>query len=670
MPFPLWAKKRVEELRNIIEYHNYRYYVLDDPEISDAEYDRLFKELLELEDKYPELRDPASPTQKIGGKPLSKFEEFRHSIPMYSLDNAFSLDELKEFCIRIEKTLKQKDIDYWVEVKLDGLAVELVYSKGRFVAGGTRGDGEIGEDITANLKTVKNLPLKLRGDFPVYLEVRGEVVLFKKDFYKLNNDQVAKGEKVFANPRNAAAGSLRQLDPKITAKRPLRFFAYGVGKLEDISFNTQEDIYFALKEMGIPVVPEAKRCTNFEEIENYFKEIQIKRENLPFEIDGLVIKVNNLDFQEKLGYTARFPRFALALKFPAHQAETVLKDVVFQVGRTGVITPVAVLEPVNIGGATVSRATLHNESEIKAKGLKIYDHVIVQRAGDVIPEIVRPLVEKRTGREKDIIFPTHCPVCGSKLERIGSEVAIRCVNLSCPARLEASLIHFVSKKGVDIEGIGKKWIPIFIENGLVKSPSDLFKLRKQDLLSLPRMGEKLAQNIINSIAKAKHKITLEKLIFALGIRHVGEQTAKILAKNYSSLEELSKASEEELCKLRDIGPEVARSIVLFFKLEENKKLLLELKKLGVFPIKVKEKDNEFRPLKGKIFVLTGSLKHFSREQAKKIIEDLGGRVSSSISKKTDFLVVGEKPGSKLQKAKQFGTKIINEQEFLRLVSYR
>ncbi|MDQ7031657.1 MAG: NAD-dependent DNA ligase LigA [Desulfonauticus sp.] len=667
MSCPKWAKQRVEELRKIIEYHNYRYYVLDDPEISDAEYDRLFSELKQLEIIYPQLQDPTSPTQKIGGHPLSSFKEFRHNLPMYSLDNGFSFAELKDFLARVYKQLKQK-VEFWVEVKLDGLAVELVYEKGKFVSGGTRGDGIVGEDVSENLKTIRNIPLRLLEKFPEYIEIRGEVVLLKKDFYKLNEQKIAAGEKPFANPRNAAAGSLRQLDPKITAQRDLRFYAYGLGQVRGISFSTQEEIYNHLKQMGISVVPEARKCFNSEEIEAYFQHIQAKREQLPYEIDGLVIKVNDLALQEELGYTARSPRYALALKFPAHQAETVLKDVIFQVGRTGVVTPVAILDPVEIAGARISRATLHNESEIRAKDLRINDHVLVQRAGDVIPEVVRPILEKRTGKEKPIRFPAQCPVCGSKLERLSGEVAIRCLNMSCPARLEANLIHFVSKKGVNIEGLGRKWIPVLIKSGLIKGAGDIFYLKKQDLLSLPRMGEKSAQNLLQAINRAKQNITLDRLIFALGIRHVGEQTAKILAKHYASLDELSKASEEELRQLKDIGPEVARSIVSFFTLPANQELLKQFKKIGLFPVKPKDFLKQTLPLKNKTFVLTGSLKSFTRDEAKTRIEELGGKVSNSVSSKTDFLVVGENPGSKLEKAKRLGVKIINEEDFLTLIS--
>lgn len=666
---PKEIREKVENLRKVINYHNYRYYVLADPEITDAEYDVLYQELKQLEEKYPELQDPNSPTQKIGGPPLKEFPTFKHSLPMYSLDNGFSMTDVADFLNRIKKALVQEKIEFWLEPKLDGLAVEIVYRQGKFSGGGTRGDGLVGEDVSSNLKTIKNLPLSLFEPYPDYLEVRGEVILNKKDFERLNEEQLKKGEKIFANPRNAAAGSLRQLDPKITAKRPLFFYAYGLGQIEPTDFlgTSQEKIWNNLKKLGIPVVPIAKKASSLQEIEKFYLELQEKRHNLPFEIDGLVIKVNSLSQQERLGYTAKAPRFALALKFPAKQEVTLLKDVQFQVGRTGVITPVALLEPVSLGGVTVSRATLHNKREIEAKQLKIGDKVLVQRAGDVIPEVVRPLVQERTGKEKEIIFPQACPVCGSKLKESSKEVAIRCENISCPARLEASLIHFVSKKGLNIEGLGKKWIPILIKRGLIKNPADIFKLKKEDLIQLPRMGEKSAQNLLLAIKKAKKEVSLDKLIFALGIRHVGEETAKLLSKHFSSLDELSKAKKEDLIQIKDIGEEVANSILSFFALEENQKLLQRLKEVGLWPTQQKSVETASNlPLSNKTFIFTGKLS-ISRSEAKKKVEELGGKVVSAISSKVDFVVVGQEPGSKLKKAQELGLTIISEQDFFNLL---
>jgi len=663
-------KARITELRKLISYHNYRYYVLDDPEISDAEYDALYAELKELEEKYPQFFDPNSPTQKIGGPPLKEFSPFTHSLPMYSLDNGFSLKDVADFIARVKKHLPAEELEFWLEPKLDGLAVEIVYEQGQFKQGGTRGDGVVGEDVSSNLKTIKNLPLNLFPPYPAYLEVRGEVILNKKDFERLNAEQLKKGEKPFANPRNAAAGSLRQLDPKITARRPLFFYAYGVGKVEPSSFEgkTQEELSSKLKNLGLPTVPLGKKVKTLQEIESFYLELQKQRNSLPFEIDGVVIKVNSLAHQKLLGFTAKSPRFALALKFPAKQGITTLKDVLFQVGRTGVITPVALLEPLSLGGVVVSRATLHNESEIKAKDLKIGDKVLVQRAGDVIPEVVRPLKEERTGEEKEIIFPENCPVCGSKLQKSTQEVVIRCENISCPARLEASLIHFVSKKGLDIEGLGKKWIPLLMEKGLLQTPADIFRLQKEELIKLPRMGEKSASNLLQAIKRAKEKLTLDKLIYALGIRHVGEQTAKILSSHFKDLDALSQASKEELMQLKDIGPEVARSIVEFFSLKENQNLLQDLKNLGLWPQAKKETAEQNLPLTGKTFIFTGKLKSLSRAQARAKVETLGGRVVSAISSQVDFVVVGEDPGSKLAKARKLGLNTISETEFLKLIS--
>ena len=684
MSVPLEIQERVKKLREEISYHDYRYYVLDDPVISDPEYDRLFNELKKLEEKYPELDDPNSPTKRVGGTALTEFKPRAHSMPMYSLDNGFSLADWEEFLGKI----KRIDPDaiasgFWVEPKMDGLAVEVIYEQGQFKAAATRGDGLIGEDITANMRTIRNLPLTLMSDDPPpYLEVRGEVIIFKKDFEKLNAEQLKKEDKVFANPRNAAAGSLRQLDPKITARRPLKFFAYGIGQVRfknKPAWTTQEEVVTGLKSLGIATAPEGKLCLRPDDVARYYQKILEKRNNLPFELDGIVIKINDLAMQEKLGATARAPRWALALKFPAHQGETRLLDIIVQVGRTGVLTPVAILEPITLSGARVSRATLHNENEIQAKDLRIGDIVVVQRAGDVIPEVVRPVKEKRTGNEKEFHFPRTCPACNSSVARIGDEVAWRCLNISCPARLEQGLIHFVSKTGLDIEGLGKKWIQVLVRKGLVKSPVDLFRLKKQDLLPLERMGEKLAENMLGSIEQARKNASLRKLISALGIRLVGEQTARVLAENYKDLDELAKASVEDLQELPDIGPEVASSIVQFFQNKANKELLEGFKEIGLWPVEEVEKEDgklgeeeseKIRNLEGKKFIFTGGLKSMSRSEAKKKVEELGGRVVSAVSRNVDYVVVGDKPGSKLDKAKSLGLNIINEDEFLIMTSLK
>lgn len=668
----LEVKARVEELRRQIEYHNYHYHVLDDPEITDPEYDNLLQELIALEKKFPELDHPASPTKKIGGEPVSAFSSRIHSIPMYSLDNGFSMSELEAFIKRIEKQIPGKDIDFWVEPKLDGLAVEVIYEKGKFIGACTRGDGVTGEDVTANIRTVKNLPLTLlrNQNHPEYLEIRGEVVIPRKDFESLNALKIEKNEKIFANPRNAAAGSVRQLNPRITASRPLYFLAYGIGLVRygsNEQWRSQQEIVQGLKSLGIATVPQGKICSGFEEIAGFFDKHMRERMEGAFEIDGLVVKVNELQLQDDLGFTSRAPRWAIALKFPAVQARTELKNIQVQVGRTGVLTPVAFLEPVNVGGVIVSKATLHNENEIKAKDLLIGDKVLVQRAGDVIPEIVRSLKEYRTGSEKKFVFPDKCPSCHTRVYRLKGEAAWRCTNISCPARLEQGLIHFVSRKGLDVEGLGKKWAQIFVRKGLVEKISDVFSLSKDNLLALERMGEKSADNLLDSIRLSAKKVTLPRLIFALGIRHVGEQTARSLAERFSDLDALAGADEEKLKLIDDIGPEMASSIVAFFKNPDNQKLLYDLKSKGVWPVmETRPTDHDF--LAGKKFVFTGGLEKFTRDQAKELVEKNGGKVTGSISRNVDFVVTGEKPGSKLERARQMRLRIINEKEFADLVT--
>ncbi len=670
-------EKKIEELRKEIEYHNYRYYVLDDPEISDLEYDNLFNELRELEEKYPEFKSPHSPTQKIGGPPLKEFKQRPHSIPMYSLDNVFSDQEWEEYVSRIQKFLPGEDIEFWVDPKLDGLAIELIYENGKYLGAATRGDGFVGEDVTENVRTIKNIPLRLRQltNLPDFIEIRGEVVISKQDFLKLNRKQIEQGTKPFANPRNAAAGSIRQLDPKITASRPLKFFAYGIGiirweKNTNVYFSTQSQIMELLFELGLNIVPQAKLCLSKQEVIEYFHFLDMKREDFQYEIDGVVVKVNSLEQQKRLGATARSPRWAIAIKFRAEQAETRLKDIVVQVGRTGVLTPVAILDPVEIGGAMVKRATLHNFDEIFAKELKIGDIVLVQRAGNVIPEVIRPIKEKRTGEEKDPVLPKRCPVCGSKVVKLKDEVYYRCINASCPARLKRGLMHFVSKAGLDIHGLGQSWIETFVDKGIVKDFADLFLLKKQDIIHLDRMGDKLAENMINAIAEAKERASLDKFISALGIRLVGEQTANTLAKEFKTLDNLSNASIEQLIQIKDIGKEVAASIYSFFRTPENKALLNKFKDIGLWPI-LKEKQYHHEKeskIKDKTFVFTGKLESMSRNRAKEIVERAGGRVVNSISKKVDYVVVGHEPGSKLKKAQKIGIKTISEQEFIRLLT--
>lgn len=661
-------KKRIEELRELINYHNYRYYVLDSPEISDEEYDRLFRELEELEKKYPHLITPDSPTQRVGAPPLEEFSTVVHNVPMLSLGNAFTEEEVVEFDRRVKRFLKSEgEITYVAEPKLDGVAVELVYLDGVFTVGATRGDGITGEDVTQNLKTIKSIPLKLISrnlKIPSRLEVRGEVYISVKAFQELNRQKEEKGEQKFANPRNAAAGSLRQLDSSITAQRPLDIFCYGVGLVEGYSFVSQWELLNTLPQWGFKVNSHIQLCKNIKEVIDYYHSIEKIRETLDYEIDGVVIKVNDFSLQEKLGAISRSPRWALAYKFSPRQATTKIIQIIPQVGRTGAITPVAVMEPVSISGVTVSRATLHNQDEIDKKDIRVGDTVIVQRAGDVIPEVVAVLKERRTGKEMPFKIPANCPVCGSKVVRLPGEAVHRCINISCSAQLKKTIQHFASKRAMDIEGLGDKLIDKLVDVGLIKNVADLYTLKKEDLIPLERMGEKLASNIIRAIEQSKKK-ELAHFIYALGIRQVGEHLASILAKHYPRIEDLMEAREEDLMQLKEIGPEVARSIVSFFSQKSNRELIQKLKNAGIKLIPPKEIAEG--KLQGKIFVFTGALSRFTREEAKNLVESLGGQVASSVSKKTDYVVVGSEPGSKYEKAKVLGVTIISEKEFEELV---
>lgn len=678
---PQSARERAEVLRAEIERHNRLYYAQDAPEISDADYDALFQELLALEDAHPALRDAASPTQRIGEAPAEGFASRKHSLRMYSLDNAFSTEDWRAFVERLLKLLPEQERAFWVDPKLDGLAVELVYERGALVAGLTRGDGETGEDVTANIRTIRNIPLRLAASgpepLPELLEVRGEVVMRKEDFHKLNETQEEEGGKVFANPRNAAAGSLRQLDPRITARRPLRFMAYGIGLVRWADgvqrWDSQSALMAGLADLGFSSPPEARRCATPEEVEAHYEAIAAKRDELPFEIDGVVAKLDRLELQELAGFTARAPRWAMAWKFPAHQAQTRLERIEVQVGRTGVLTPVAILTPVPLAGVTVSRATLHNEDEIRAKDLRVGDTVLVQRAGDVIPEVVRPIVELRTGEEREFVFPETCPICNARVTRLPEEAAWRCPNLGCPAVVKQRIVFFASKAGLDIEGLGKKWVEQFVEKGLVKTPADLFELREELILPLERMGEKLARNILAAIEQAK-SASLPRLICGLGIRHVGEQTGKALASRFTDLDALAAASLETLQEIPDVGPEVAASILAFFGNEENQALLRRFKALGLWPIQAPPKpdnaaQNGPRPLEGLRLLVTGALPGMTREGAQALLESAGATVLGSVSKKLDYLVAGDAPGqSKLDKAAALGVKIIDYDALQRLLA--
>ncbi len=669
---PQDVEARVDRLRRDLEYHNHRYYVLDNPEISDAEYDAMFRELADLERDHPHLDDPNSPTKRIGGEPAKGFVSYRHGLRMYSLDNAMNLDEWREHAAKTVKAAGSESLEYWVDPKMDGLAVEVVYRSGRLDVAATRGDGEVGETVTGNMRTVMNLPLVLRtgvGAVPELLEIRGEVVMSKADFETLNRRQEEAGEKVFANPRNAAAGSIRQLDPKVAAERPLRFLAYGIGRVEPdtVQWHTQGEIMNALRGYGLAVPPQARLCRNAEEVASYYAEMMEQRDEQPFEIDGVVAKVDRLDIQRRLGFTSRAPRWALALKFPAVQARTRLLGINVQVGRTGALTPVAELEPVRLAGVEVSRATLHNVDEIRAKDFREGDTVLVQRAGDVIPQLVRVLDRDRPGRGKPYEFPDRCPVCHTPVKRMAGEAAVRCVNISCPAVLEQGLIHFVSKAGLDMQGVGREWIRRLARKGVLKSSADIFTLRKGDLLAFERMGDKSAENFIKAVEKAKREATLARLIAALGIRHVGERTARTLSENFQDMEALSEAHEERLLELPDVGPEVTSSIQAFFQNQGNVELLARFKEIGLWPKGGGVGLGADLPLSGKTFIFTGSMPDMPRGRAEALVESLGAKAVKSISRKVDFVVAGPGAGGKLVKAEKLGLEILDFDGFIRLV---
>ncbi len=665
-------KKRVALLRQKLEYHNHRYYVLDDPELSDAEYDILFRELTSLEVEHPELDDPNSPTRRVGGKPAEGFVPYEHVMRMYSLDNAMDLDAWFAFADRVDKGLGRADVAYWADPKMDGLAVEVIYEKGRFVRAATRGDGRTGEDVTHNMRTVMNLPMQLHGSMvPDVLEVRGEVVMSDADFTALNDRQREAGEKVFANPRNAAAGSIRQLDPRVAAGRPLRFMGYGIGRVQWatplFAWTNQQEIMVGLTELGFATAPEAKLCRSRQEVADYFMDLMARRDDMPFEIDGVVVKVNSLEMQRALGFTSRAPKWALALKFPAYQASTRLDSIRIQVGRTGVLTPVAELDPVQLAGVVVSNATLHNKGYIEERDFRIGDTVLIQRAGDVIPQVLSVNLEKRPEGAEKFVFPMQCPVCGSEAREDGE--AVRCTNNTCPAKVVQRLIHFVSKAGLDMEGVGKKWVQRLAEDEVLASPADLFTLKKIALLKYEGMGDKSAENFIAAIAKAKEDAPLWRLIAGLGIRHVGEQTARTLAAHFQDLEAIGKVTREELEELDDVGPIVAKSLFDFFKSEEAKGLIEQFKEAGFWPTgdSASNVDSKELPLFGNVFIFTGSLPDMTRNEAQALVEALGGSAVKTISKKVTYVVAGEKAGSKVAKAEKLGLQIIDFEAFMELL---
>ena len=663
------ALKKISELRKIIEYHNQRYYQQDAPEISDAEYDRFMRELQNLEAQFPDDELASSPTQRVGAAPLAKFASFTHPSPMLSLANAFSEEEIIDFDSRLKRLASIDNISYVTEPKLDGLAVNLIYEEGVFTKGATRGDGTVGEDVTQNLKTISSLPLRMKkseqAPIPSFVEIRGEVYMEKYPFEKLNRRRMEEGEEPFANPRNAAAGSLRQLDSKITAHRPLNIFLYGIGNVQGISFTTHWEVLRALSSWGFPVNKLIEQAHDINTCIRYFERITSLRDTLPYDIDGVVIKVDSLALQNRLGNISRNPRWALACKFPAQQETTIVKDIIVQVGRMGTLTPVAVMEPVNVGGVMVSRATLHNEDEVIKKDIRVGDTVIIQRAGDVIPEVVKVIPEKRTGKETKFKMPVKCPECGSEIVRFEGEVAHRCVNISCPAQLKEHIRHFASRGAMDIEGLGEKLSAQLFDAKFISDPADLYFLTKDKLLELDRQAEKSAQNLIDSIARSKNP-PLDKFIYALGIRHVGERTAKLLAERFGSIENLMAAKIEDLTAVNEIGTEIAASIVEFFHESKNKAVMKKFAKAGVAPQRKGISLNA--PLAGKSFVFTGAMGSMGRNEAKEIVENLGGVVHSSVTKKATYVVAGVDPGSKLDKAKSYGIRVISEAEFLKLIN--
>lgn len=661
-------EERLRKLREEIEYHNYRYYVLDDPVISDVEYDRLMQELIDLEEAYPELVTADSPTQRVGSEPITAFEQIIHSSPMMSLTNSYSLEELKAFDSRVRKALPGEGVEYVAELKVDGLAVSLTYEDGYFARGATRGDGTRGEDVTHNLKTIRSVPMRIRYQNPVTVDVRGEVFMPRREFRKLNEERRLKGEALFANPRNAAAGSLRQLDPRITASRQLDIFVYGVGNVSGVTLGTQMEVLDFLRECGFRVNPNVKLCRSIDEVMDYAETWNDKREDIDYEIDGIVVKVNSLDQQARLGSTARSPRWATAYKFPAKQGTTVVKDIIVQVGRTGTLTPVALLEPIELAGSVVSRASLHNEDIIRSKDIRIGDAVVIEKGGDIIPEVVKVIPERRTGNEREFTMPTKCPECGSDVVRPEGEVASRCTNETCPAQIREGIIFFASRDAMDIEGMGPQIVSQLLKSGLVSGVDDIYSLKFEGLVNLERMGEKSAENLLNAIEASKSR-PLHRLINALGIRLVGERAARDLASHFGSMDKLSKATYDELISIPEVGPKVAESIVAFFGNPRNLEAIGNLQAKGVNMVEPRadasaQRTNVFT---GKTVVFTGSLERFTRKEAEARVLESGGKTSGSVGKKTDYVVVGKDPGSKYDKAKALGITILTEEEFERML---
>jgi DNA ligase (NAD+) len=664
-------QKKIEQLRKDIQRHDYYYYVLDNPKLSDREYDRLMAQLKELEAKHPEWITPESPTQRVGGAPAEGFDTVAHRVPMLSLDNTYNVDELRDFHNRVVKNLGTEAVEYVVELKIDGLGVSLFYEDGKLVRGATRGDGKTGEDITANLKTIRSIPLTLTGNFPEELEVRGEVYMDRKGFEALNRRREKEDEAPFVNPRNAAAGSLRLLDSSITDQRPLNIWVYTVGQVTATwsaltTDSTHNDILSALGAMGLRVNPATQRCKNFDAVLNLIDEWQGKRGGLDYDIDGLVVKVNSLKQQKMLGWTTKHPRWAAAFKYEAEEAETVVEDIRVQVGRTGSITPVAELTPVFVSGSTVSRATLHNEDEIARLDVRVGDKVVIIKAGEIIPKVVRVLGKERKGRQPKFKMPKKCPECDSKIERPQGEAVWRCVNAACPAQLKERLLHFASRNAMDIDHLGTAIVDQLVDTGKVKIFSDLYKLKLENVSTLERMAEKSADNLINAIEKSK-QAGLARLVFGLGIRHVGQRVGQVLAQTYGSMDALSNASYEDLEGIDEIGPRIAESIREFYGETHNKIEIASLQKHGL--VMTEEKKAGGGNLEGKQIVLTGTLESMTRDEAKRRIVEAGGRVTSSVSAKTDYVLAGTDPGSKLTKAQKLGVAILIEEEFKNLLQF-